>query len=201
MDKKSSNSQLPIKSILEANNEELQYIRDRASGKIKSLTTSLKKFNKIGMNGIEFGSIYTIGGRSGSGKTAFINQIETDIIKLNAINDLAILNFNFEMFARRLIGRKLSRELKLTTKQLYSATGFSSNNVKYNDIIKAEQYLRSNLNNLPIYYIERSGTVEQFVNTILEFHRKYPTKKLVITLDHTVLVRRTAGSSSLDTLY
>ena len=203
MDKPSSNiyNALPVKTIKLATLEEIAYIRNRASGKIKSLTTSLKKFNKIGMNGIEWGSIYTIAGRSGSGKTAFINMIESDILSLNPTNDIAILNFNFEMFARRLIGRKLSRQLKLTTKQLYSATGNPMQDISHANIHKAKEYVQNELENLPVYFIERSGSVKQFIDTIRKFHEGNPDKKLFVTLDHTVLVKRGGNGSSLETLY
>ena len=112
---------LKIKSFKEAAAEELKYMQMRKEGKITSLKTRWNKFNQVSMNGLEWGSITTIAGISGSGKTAILNEMETSLFELNPDDDFAVLSFNFEMVARRLVGRKISAKLNKTMKQLYSA--------------------------------------------------------------------------------
>ena len=135
---------LKIKSFKDAANEELEYIKKRKNGEIKPLKTSLKKFNKALMAGVSKGDIITIAGASGSGKTLFLNQLETDFFQCNPNEKIAILNFNFEMQARRLVGRKLSRDLKKTVKQLYSAD--DEGNINDIDLVEAEQFIKSKEN-------------------------------------------------------
>jgi hypothetical protein len=46
-------------------NEGLVYIHNRATGHSKSLKTQWKQFNAIGLNGLEWNSLYVIGARPG----------------------------------------------------------------------------------------------------------------------------------------
>ena len=113
---------LPWRHISQASNTALRYIDGRRKGEIRSLNTPWKKFNNISMGGIEWQTITTIAGMSGSGKTAVLGQLETGMKDLNPNEDFAILSFNFEMLSSRLVARKLSNKMKITTQQLYSAS-------------------------------------------------------------------------------
>ena len=108
-----SSKVLPMLSLEEAAHKELRYIKGRMDNQIKSLKTPWKKFDKAGMNGIEWGSIITIAGMSGSGKTAILNELESGLFTLNPQENFAVLSFNFEMMARRLVGRKISKKLQM----------------------------------------------------------------------------------------
>ena len=68
---------LQYTSIKKAAFDAVQYIDDRRKGLIKSLKTPWSKYNHVSMDGIEWNTIHTIAGMSGSGKTAIINQLET----------------------------------------------------------------------------------------------------------------------------
>ena len=101
--------------------EAINYVGGRRSNDIISLQTRWKKFNKQCMGGIEPNTIFTIGGISGSGKSSFVNCIQTDLIELNPTKDIIILNFSLEMVAFRQVGRTLSNKLRKTTSTLYSS--------------------------------------------------------------------------------
>ena len=45
--------------------------------------------------GIEPGCVYTIVGASGTGKSSFVNTLETDLIELNSNKELVVLSFSF----------------------------------------------------------------------------------------------------------
>ena len=49
------------------------------------------------MGGIEPNAIYTIAGISGSGKSSFVNTLETDLVDLNTNEDIIVLSFSFEI--------------------------------------------------------------------------------------------------------
>ena len=188
---------LPWRHISEASNAALRYIDGRRKGEIKSLATPWKKFNNISMGGIEWQTITTIAGMSGSGKTAVLGQLETGLKDLNEKDDFAILSFNFEMLSSRLIGRKLSNKMKLTTQQLYS----SSENFTLNDnyYMNAVQEARK-LNKYDINYVDIPGSVKSLEATILKFSKE-KNKPVVIMLDHTLLVKKVGGAQDRDLLY
>ena len=68
---------LPFKHISVATNEAVKYIEDRKSHKINPLKTRWKKFNRACGGGLEPGIVLTIAGASGTGKSAFVNTLET----------------------------------------------------------------------------------------------------------------------------
>ena len=144
------------------------------------------------MDGIEWNTIHTIAGMSGSGKTAIINQLETELFKLNPDEDFAVLSFNFEMLARQLVSRKLSNELDMTTRQLHSGIeGYNLYDAQFYKVLAAQ----TEFNKLPIWYVEMPGTVEMIKNTIEKFiSEDFNTDRgVVVMLDHTILVRGKQG--------
>jgi ABC-type multidrug transport system fused ATPase/permease subunit len=92
-----SNKVLVYRHIKEPANEILRYIDDRRKGIVYSLKTRWPKFNKQCMGGIEPNAIYTVAGISGSGKSSFVNALETDLFDLNPKANFVVLSFNFEI--------------------------------------------------------------------------------------------------------
>lgn len=200
----SSNKKLSIITLEEAANQELRYIKGRMDGNIKSLLTPWKKFNIASMNGIEWGSIITVAGMSGSGKTAILNELETGLFEKNPHEKFAVLSFNFEMAARRLVGRKISKAMNYTVKQMYGADleqphrNFTAANYD-----QAAAYVNS-IKNVPVYYVDIPGTVQEIVNTIEHFAMQMPENQyrgVLVTLDHSILVKKFGEQSTLQILY
>ena len=192
---------LKIKPITDAYKEELLYIQKRFSGEIKSVKLPWNSWNKIYMDGWEWGWIITIAGMSGSGKTAIWNILESAFFEQNPDEEFEILSFNFEMLARRLIGRKISGELGKSLKKIYSAD--SSGNLTPEELAYIADSLKSRTTNYPIHYVELPGTPKQIGDTILNFIRKNlegSRKGLIVGLDHATLVRRAAGFDERTTL-
>ena len=199
-----SSKVLPSIPIRDATRDELRYIRGRLSGEIKSLQTPWKKFNKACMNGIEWGSIITIAGMSGSGKTAVLNELETGLFELNPKEGFAVLSFNFEMIARRLVGRKFSKKLNMSVKQMYNADlDNPTTNLTQEQYDKAVIHAKDIIN-APVWYVDIPGTVEEIRNTIEYFGIQKPEtldKGLLVTLDHSILVKKFGEQNQLETLY
>lgn len=173
-----------IKTIQDAINESLDYIDGRRLGTIKSLRTRWNKLNSICMGGIEPNSMYTIAGISGSGKSAFANMIESDILDLNPTENVVILSFSFEMLSSRQISRKLSKVLKRTTQSLYSIDSpITDGDMTY--INNAA----SGLKKYPIYYVDEPMDVAEIQSTIEYFQQNIAKDKwLIVILDHTLLL-------------
>ena len=200
----SDSSKLKLITIEDAARQELRYIRGRMGGEIKSLLTPWKKFNTASMNGIEWGSIITVAGMSGSGKTAILNELETGLFEMNPNENFAVLSFNFEMAARRLVGRKISKALNMSVKQMYSADLESrEKNITQQQYDKAVEYA-SSIKNLPVWYVDIPGTVPQIVKTVEHFAMEVPENQyrgVLVTLDHSILVKKFGEQSTLDVLY
>lgn len=195
---------LPFITIEDAARQELRYIRGRMDGSIKSLKTPWKKFNKASMNGIEWGSIITIAGMSGSGKTAILNELETGLFQMNPQENFAVLSFNFEMIARRLVGRKISKDLGVSVKQMYSADlDDPSANFTQEHYNKAVQFTQK-IKDVPVWYVDIPGTVPQIVDTVEHFAMNMEQnlrRKIFVTLDHSILVKKLGEQKTLDVLY
>ena len=182
---------LQFHHISTATKEAVEYISQRKEHKVQSLVTRWNKFNKHCMGGIEPNTIYTIVGISGSGKSSFVNTLETDLIERNPNQDIVVLDFSLEMLSSRNVGRKLSGKLRQTTSQLYSSTEELSD-----ELLNKVKETANEIRKYPIYYVDTPGTVSQISETIDYFYEqkvKGTDRKFIIILDHTLLVE---GQSS-----
>lgn len=207
MEKHSSNpsssvKNLQIKTIEEAARESLDYINKRRKGLIIPLKTHWAKYNKAALGGIEWHTIHLVGGMSGSGKTAFVNAIETGLQDLNPQEDFHVLSFNFEMLASRLVTRKLSGKTQKTMAELYSAdSSLSDDDFKQlcDEALKIKDY--------KINYVDIPGNIAEVRNTICNFYNnlnggkpKDQHKGVVVIVDHVLLVKGKAADKERETL-
>ena len=176
--------QISYKTIAQAADESVAYIRARKEHLIVPLKTRWQKFNKVCCGGIEPNMIITIAGISGSGKSSIVNAIETDLIECNPTQDVVVLDFSFEMVSFRSVTRKLSYRLKRTTSELYSA--YDSIDESTMQMVEEEA---NKLKKYQIYYVDTPCTVEAIEKTIDYFHDNIAKGKwLIVILDHALLV-------------
>jgi len=154
------------------------------------------------MGGIEPNVIYTIAGMSGSGKSSFVNSLETDLFDLNPREDFIVLSFSFEMLSSRQVGRKLSYKMSKTTSELYGGGLDYYKGLSDEDYMQARAYAEK-ISKYPIFYVDSPGTVDEIGNTIDIFQEKVKdTKKsLIVILDHTLLTKGGEGLRERETLY
>jgi replicative DNA helicase len=189
----------PLKyiNIKESTDEIIKYIDNRRKGINSSLKTRWKKFNSQCMGGIEPNTIYSICGISGSGKSSFINSLESDLFDLNPNKDFVVLNFNFEMLSSKQVGRKLSYKTKKTTSELYSGIYEKLSEKDFNSVVKESEKIKQ----YPIYYVDVPGTVSQIYSTIMKFmNTEGYNKWIIIILDHTLLTRGKSGESEREVI-
>ena len=185
---------LEYRHISSATGDIVKYIRDRKYRKTKSLATRWKKFNSIAMGGVEPNCIYTIAGISGSGKSSFVNTLETDLIDLNSDEEIVVLSFSFEMLSSRQIGRKLSYKMRKTTSELYSASDKGLISEQELEVVQREA---DKIKEYPIYYVDTPGNVQEISETIKFFQSVIAKGKwLVVILDHTLLIKGSSNSDS-----
>lgn len=182
-----TNTTFPWKRITDIHKDGISYIEDRRVGKVKSIVTPWKKFNEAGIGGLEWGSIVTIGGRPGSGKTLIVNQITRQAHRLNPTQDFCVLDFQFEMSNKVTAVREFSSIVNKTYKELVSVDGPISE-VELN---KIKEYV-SKSDKKEIYQVDMSLTINQMKTCILEF-LKENKKPTIITIDHSVLIKKDAS--------
>lgn len=193
-------NKLPYVQAAQPIKEALKYIDDRRTGRSKSLKTRWSKFNKLCMGGFEPGSLYTIGGISGSGKSSFVNTLQLDLCELNDTNEFVVLNFSFEMLNEKQIGRMLSYKMQKTTNELYSANLNETNeHLSDDDYNNATMYAKQ-IERYPLYFIDRPGTVDEIEATISYFQETFKDKWLIVILDHTLLTKSKPGADERTTL-
>ena len=167
--------------------EALNYMLKRKSGEETSIITPWPKFNDAGINGIEWNNLIVIGARPGSGKTLLKDQIIRESFNLNPNEDFRVLEFNFEMLPKTSAIRQFSSITGKTYKELLSANSKISDNViKY-----CSEYAKQRIQ-LPIDTIYKSVTISEFKNQIDRYMEYHKGKKTIITLDHTLLIKKDA---------
>ena len=190
-EKKSANT-LGIKSLSEVASEASKYIERRKNGEENSLKVGSKKINSAIMGGIDWGRIITIAGLSGSGKSILSRQWIKEMVELNPAEKFEILSFQFEMLGIDELARDIVSKSNLNIRQIYSAETPLSNAqlATINSILEE-------LKKYPISIVDNIGTVKNILDTILYFvstNRLLENKKgLVVTLDHTLLVKPEDG--------
>jgi replicative DNA helicase len=187
-------SQTLWKSFDDVLAEGLKYIEARALGKIKSLATQWPSFNAIGLNGLEWHSLYVIAARPGVGKTLICNAITRSLHALNKTQDFNILHFQFEMLGRNMALRELSAVTNLNIRYLQSARDTGVMPLTKPDYDKLLYYVASQRGRQE-YVIDKSLTVEGIKKAIYDFYTSY-RKPFVITLDHTLLVKMGKSETS-----
>lgn len=167
--------------------EAIDYIKGRKTREISSLRTRWKKFNKQCMGGIEPNTVYTIAGISGSGKSSFVNLLQTDIVDLNSDENIIVLNFSLEMVGFRQVGRTLSNKLRKTTSTLYSSET-SLDDDTFRKVVEVSNQLKE----YPIYFVDSPVTPMQVGSIIYDFYNKYVKgtgKHFIILYDHALLTK------------
>ena len=177
--------------------EALRYMLDRQSGKEKSIYTPWHKFNDAVTDGLEWNTLTVIGGRPGTGKTLIKDQIIREAFVLNPADDFRVLEFQFEMVGRTSAIREFSSVTGQTYKQLCSA-GTKLSDTTFNIChAHAKERIKS-----PVDIVSTPMTVNQMRETVDAYMNEHKGKKTIITLDHTILVKRAPYQNNrLDMLF
>lgn len=179
-----SGKNITVKSIQTASDEIIKHIDDRRKGITASLRTRWPRFNRLCNGGIEPNILFTVAGISGSGKSSFVNMLETDLIDYNPNEPIIVLSFSLEMMSSRQVGRKISTKLNKTTSELYSV------NTKITEEgFKEIMEVTDTLKKYDIHYVEEPVTPEEAENIIKTFQDTFAKGKwLIVLFDHTLLI-------------
>lgn len=170
----------------QAAKQNFQYIKDRKDGKIKSMSTSLKRLNKHLMGGIEFNTITAIAAPSGGGKSALAKVFRNDFFELNPWCDFNYICFNLEMLCHQQIARQATTHFRKTLHELYSVEEELSDEV----LEQIKKYYQEIISKQNLYFVEKAGFAKDIAHTIYTFWRDQcrPLGKVCIfEVDHTLL--------------
>ncbi len=178
-------------------NEALKYMFRRSTGEEKSIYTPWPKFNDATTDGLEWNTLTVIGGRPGSGKTLIKDQIIRESFMLNPNDEFRVLEFQFEMVGRTSAIREFSSITGKTYKELCSAGSVLTTDT----LNKCHQYAKERVK-YPVDIISTPMTVNQMREQIDKYMTAHKGKNTMITLDHTMLVKRAPyQNSTLDMLF
>lgn len=202
---------LPLTHVNVAVDRAMAEIEKERSGEQNGLYCKWSAINRGMGKYWRFNHITNIAAPSGHGKSYAINQLHddftdfTDIIdKSNntlfrkALNNgyqgkVILIHFGLEMDASDEVIRSLSRKITKSHHYILSSE-FDKRTETFNKISDAEMNTIDNrmnyIRNKPIYYVEMTGTVSQIYHTVKYVKEKHPDHQLVVSFDHTLLVKR-----------
>jgi replicative DNA helicase len=170
----------------QAFNDALKYMKNRQSGLEKSIYTPWPKFNDATVDGLEWNSLTVIAARPGSGKTLIKDQIIRESFVLNPHDDFRVLEFQFEMVGRNSAIREFTSVTGKPYKELTSANGGKLSDAVLN---QCYEYAKTRVK-YPVDVISTPLTVNQMREQVDMYMDAHKGKKTIITLDHTLLVKR-----------
>jgi len=187
---------LQIKTAKQAIKEADKFLEEGALGKRPFLSTRWQKVNTMLLGGFHFGQTYFVAGASGHGKSFFVNMLHTDFTSYYLGNtDVKVLHFSFEMHAKDEMIRKMSQLNDIDYRKLVSSD--KPLTIEELNLIRKEYDKMKNEN---VFYVETPSTRDRIYATINEFCNEFKDSKVVISLDHTLLVTPTAGENEIQSL-
>lgn len=210
----------------ESYQDALNYLQGRMKGIITSFKTPWPKFDDAGVEGLEWRSTIIIGGRPGAGKTLLKDQIIRESFKRNVVADFRVLEFQFEMLGQVSAIREFSNILgvsyteactRMTQAQLDICLRHAKEVSKYpidtvyepcsvNEFINiVSDYMEtfSYMEKVQIVKKDEKGqkVLDKEGKVVYETIERKAYKKTVVTLDHSLLLKKGAAESRHDALY
>ena len=202
MSKDTLKSLFGAKDYFEILEEGLEYIEDRKIGKIKSIKTPWLGVNKASINGLEWGSMMTIGARPGAGKTLIVSQFLREIHKNNPTQKFNILEFQFEMGPKQ----SATREFAAQTALDYNVVLSTEREIETFSVNLMKQHLQDirdgHDNGIFRKQINRSLSHPEIRKAVHMAYAEMGGKPLIITIDHSWLIKKSPDErEKISTLY
>lgn len=178
------------------------YIDKRRQGIVQSLRTPWASFNEAGVDGLEWGSMLTLGARPGAGKTMIVSQILREARVINPKQAFNILEFQFEMGDEQYAARQFAGHMAMDYGEMLSTKkeldGFVLKQLK-DYIADCEAMEKVGLKR---ELISKSITSTEMEKAILDAYVEWGAKPMIVTIDHSWLIKkRNDEKEKLQTLY
>lgn len=186
-----------FKHISVAYDESLAHMKARAAGLNPSLKTPWQQLNEWTLDGIPWQSIVILAARPSHGKTLTVTQLTRQSFALNPTQEFSVLDFQFEMVGKMMGMREMSMALRKGLKYLNNAE--KGNKLTNVDLQAAYAYAKANAH-LPVYYDDDPRTVADFKKRVLRFYEATGRKPIIVTLDHTILLKKARTQETINEL-
>lgn len=168
----------------------LDYIDGRRRGMIHSLRTPWSRFNKAGVDGLEWGNMLTIAARPGSGKTMIASQILREAHHMNPGQEFNILEFQLEMGGNQYASRAFAAHTALDYNRVVSSHkqlddfSFEMMQKHAHNTEEAEKH--------GTYWVVENTplTHKELAASIRHYHHELGKKKMIVTIDHSWLIKK-----------
>lgn len=197
-----TNRPFGIKTYSEILEEGLEYIEDRRLGRVKSFKLPWDGINNMGVGGLEWGSMFTLGARPGAGKTMFTSQILRESFIQNPTQKFNILEFQFEMGPKQTAARDFVAQTGLDYNQVLS----TRQQLDEFHVKQMKQYIQEckNLHSVGIHrmQINRSITHKEMEVAVHTVYNALGGAPMIVTIDHSWLIKKDKDEKEkLNTLY
>ena len=185
---------LPV-SERESLEKGLLKMKAKREGRLPALISAWPKFNDAFCDGLEWRTITVVGARPGTGKTLFMEQLVSDIIKHNPDQDFRVLKFQMEMVDETSAIRKFGLITGADYNTLMSKNG---NLVDKKLFQKCVDYYKESADSDVINVVYDVCTVNEMCATIhyeCERHKKEDGtyRNILVTIDHSALFKNDVG--------
>jgi replicative DNA helicase len=185
---------IPTTAVKAVKDAKEQILIER-KGEQLGLKVRWESMNVANRKYFRFKNVYLIAGPSGHGKSYLLNEIVNDFMDSKGINKnfkgkVLVLYFCYEMSAVDEVLRTTASKTNVSYNKLLSSE-WNRDNQDY-DVLSDEEldetFKQMDLiANRPIFYFETAGNLEQLKATSAYYKKKYPDRKLVEVIDHTLL--------------
>lgn len=158
--------------------------------------TKWKKLNSLLLGGLQPGKMYVIGGRPGSGKSAFSNKMLFDILDHPKNQGKAIiLYWSFEMPGYQQLMRIGSSNIGKRMSEILSVdTEFQDQH--FDEFVKAMNLYKK----YPIYFNNNARDIEYVAKITKRIATLNPDKTIINLFDHSRLFKKSKEASELQML-
>jgi replicative DNA helicase len=197
------------KNYLEVLDDSLKYIQDRRTGRITSFKTPWAGLNNAGINGLEWGTILTIAARPGSGKTMVASQLLRESHTRNPNMPFNLLEFQFEMgtkqYGTRDFAAQIAKDYNVVLSSHQQLDEWSMQMLeRYRQETKAmyAKGIHRLFLGTPMTHQEIYDAIHHFYNTLPGKDGKPSGNPLIVTIDHSWLVKKNPSEKEkITTLY
>jgi len=176
---------LGLQHIRTAARASIAVVNSAREGERKLLVTKFARLNRQLLGGLQPGKMYVIGGRPGTGKSAFSNQLLFDILDNAKLLKMKVVVFywSFEMPGYQQLLRSASKDTGKGMAELYSVDAKLSENDFKSFIQSVSKYMP-----YPVYFQNRAKTAKEIEATCEAYHKRHPDTYILNMIDHSRLV-------------
>lgn len=161
-----------------------KYVSDARSGNRIVFPTKWARYNRQLMGGMQPGKMYVVGGRPGSGKSQFSNQMLFDVLDLakDSGKKMLVFYWSFEMPGYQQLMRIASGDLNTSVFDLIQESADTA-------ILNSFNATLDKFKDYPIAFYNIPSTLVLFKSKITQFCLNNPDVTVINVIDHTRLFK------------